>query len=812
MTSQEKHRDAALLARPSPAEVIVADDTEDFTFAGRLVNAQGEGAQVKLHLDIEGKWFDIDAELSVEDRSTFEVKRRFPDIGTIGYYYSWRASSDGEWQELGSRNDPGIITFPRHVPSRVGFEDLFEGKDDKLKTRLQRDEATINVFDVECELRPTLPLELTFDLGVPRLLDHWVSIERLMAYWMEPKAGRHRMNVDRNSFMLAYRRDDGLHCVLLPVSGATDDCHTYLKAERGLITLHARNEGKGPGTGRLVVAVGKDINTAIKAAFDRAKSFVSPSQLAEQQYPAWSNGFYWCSWNAFYDKVTEDDILKAMESLDRDGVYVDGIIIDDGWQDIDEHRRWRSFKPNDKFPHGLKWLVDQIKSKYPYVQHVGVWHALMGYWNGMQPGSWLAKHYDMTTGENDIWLADNEEMRKKLMTVDANDIGRMYDDFYKYLSEQGISTVKVDVQGAMDEFTYASAHHRRLWRPYQDALGAAVSKYFDSRVIYCMAHVPDIFFYALADTRFHNKPVAVRNSNDFFPDIKESHAFHIHWNAINNLYTAQLNVLPDWDMFETAHESGGLHAIGRAISGGPVLITDGVGKTDREVVDRLTSRHPTKKALTVLRFEEPAMPRDPYQVFGESRLTRVLNAQSGSNTLTIALFNLAKEHNVQDLIVLDDFGDATKRIGSSEPWIVWREATDGVYASTHEDRFKPLFDVELKPNGYERLVAAPLVDVGKAKVAALGLLDKDAGATAITAVHKGSVSVKYEVRHFGQLGFYLSGAGRAGFKLNGRPILADHVSITSAHAGQLVKVDVTTAWRSLPIDGDAPYTIELTFD
>lgn len=36
--------------------------------------------------------------------------------------------------------------------------------------------------------------------------------------------------------------------------------------------------------------------------------------------------------------------------------------------------------------------------------------------------------------------------------------------------------------------------------------------------------------------------------------------------------TQHLNVIPDWDMFQTVHEYSGFHAAARCVSGGPIYI------------------------------------------------------------------------------------------------------------------------------------------------------------------------------------------------------------------------------------------------
>lgn len=43
-----------------------------------------------------------------------------------------------------------------------------------------------------------------------------------------------------------------------------------------------------------------------------------------------------------------------------------------------------------------------------------------------------------------------------------------------------------------------------------------------------------------------------RNSDDFFPDVTDSNPWHVFVNAHNALFDRHLNVVPDWDMFQTS--------------------------------------------------------------------------------------------------------------------------------------------------------------------------------------------------------------------------------------------------------------------
>lgn len=241
-------------------------------------------------------------------------------------------------------------------------------------------------------------------------------------------------------------------------------------------------------------------------------------------------------------------------------------MIDDNWQSLAGRNygssgTWSSFEANEKFPGGLKGLVSNLRARFPYLKHIGVWHALHGYWDGITPDSALGKKYKTI----EVAWRDNVNSVDKMLTMIATeDVGRFYDDFYKFLSECGIDSAKTDVQCRIDELVNGS-DKAKLARAYQDAFKKSSTKYFDRRVIYCMAHVPQILYHALLPD--DNQKVFFRTSDglpsrrvievvssrvnthpslDFYPNVPQSHAWHIFANAMNMVLFGQLNILPGW--------------------------------------------------------------------------------------------------------------------------------------------------------------------------------------------------------------------------------------------------------------------------
>ena len=56
--------------------------------------------------------------------------------------------------------------------------------------------------------------------------------------------------------------------------------------------------------------------------------------------------------------------------------------------------------------------------------------------------------------------------------------------------------------------------------------------------------------------------------------------------AVNSLFLAEIGI-PDWDMFTSTHKDAGMHAAARAVSGGPLYVSDRPGAHDPELLRKL---------------------------------------------------------------------------------------------------------------------------------------------------------------------------------------------------------------------------------
>jgi len=619
---------------------------------------------------------------------------------------------------------------------------------------------------------------------------------KLSSPWMGPHQGSGHFTIDKDALAMGYLRSDGRHVFVLGVSGLGGTT-TYIRSEAGSVLLKSRNDSNEQGLHRAIIATGLVWKEIVEAAFQSARVLLSCHGIAEETAPpelepywreSWYDGLGYCTWNSLGREISENRILEALHDLESNNICISTLIIDDNWQSLDNQRRWDDFEANANFPHGLSGLTARIRGRFRNIKHIAVWHSIIGYWEGISPGGSIASNYKCTTIK---WHNGVD-----VTVVDESDVCRLYDDFYKFLWSSGIDCIKCDVQVSLDEFDHA-ADRKRLSHAYQDAFKINSLKYFQGRVIYCMAHIPDIFFHSLLPRT--SPQVLIRNSDDFFPDIPSSHPWHIFANAMNSIFTSQLNCLPDWDMFQTTVPQ---HAAGRAISGGPIYITDTPSQhCPAQIKSIVASSVRDPDLAIILRPAEVSLPLDPYLVYNSIRLLKVWNTFAGSTFL--AVFNISSRKN-SELIPLSQF------LGLREgtKYVIRQQTNGRIFGPVSTADDGTLISISLPTNGWELFTAVRVEELGDYSFGVLGLLPQLTGAAAVedwyVSSDRGGDVVTVSVKALGVLGFYISdlkerSINRLFITLSGKPVPIHTVSRCKQDPAVL-RVDILAAWKELDLN------------
>ncbi len=449
-------------------------------------------------------------------------------------------------------------------------------------------------------------------------MERFTALYRELPWWMVPLHGSNEAELPLEVQCLLWRRADGKVGLILPLidkgyrmnAGGAD----------GALMLTADNNMPAGETGielrGAYIALGDDPYAMLDSAFAIAVHTMGLGRLrAEKTPPRWIETLGWCTWNSFYHAVTHQGVLDGLKSFEKDGTRLGWLVLDDGWQQAVEYgffeeKTWLTglAENREKFPQGLAATVSEAREKYGVADFL-VWQTFQGYWHGIDTSAAEMKPFRAwnTIGKSNRPLNKSTQEWVPLVfnAVVPEDIKAFFTAYHGWLAAQGVTGVKVDNQSHLEFMTYGAGPLADVMGAYKRALESSVDSLFSpGSVINCMGLGSDALFQAMTSS-------VTRNSNDYFPDQPETHGQHLTVNAYNSLMTGQL-VLPDWDMFKSGHAWGAYHASARAISGGPVYLSDRPGEQDSKLLARISL--PDGR---VLRCPTPALPtpdilfRDP---------------------------------------------------------------------------------------------------------------------------------------------------------------------------------------------------------
>ncbi|KAM1072602.1 hypothetical protein FF1_017843 [Malus domestica] len=383
-----------------------------------------------------------------------------------------------------------------------------------------------------------------------------------------------------------------------------------------------------PGNDGHVVICAESGSTQMKASnFDAIAygHFNTFKLLEEKSVPNLVEKFDWCTWDAFYLTVEPAGIWHGINEFTEAGVSPRFLIVDDGWQSIsfDENE-----DPNEDAKnlqelsellggqetyastgscrgctcrvgsYGLKAFTSDLRSKFKGLDNIYVWHALCGAWCGVKPGATylnakitpcvLLPGLDGTMND----LAVDKVLEGGMGLVHLDYASLLYDSMHSYLSEVGVTGVKVDVIHILEYVSEEHGGRVELTKAYYKGLSDSLAKNFNgSGLISSMQQCNDFFFLG-------TKQISMgRAGDDFWFQDPSGDLMGVYWLqgvhmihcSYNSMWMRQM-IVPDWDMFQSDQLCAKYHAGSRAFCGGPVYLSDFVGSHDFDLIKKLV--HP----------------------------------------------------------------------------------------------------------------------------------------------------------------------------------------------------------------------------
>lgn len=444
--------------------------------------------------------------------------------------------------------------------------------------------------------------EITFDVGV---IDSYMADHRWCPFWCAPYFGTDLSLVPDETQGLIIKYPGDRYAVILPLVSEQYKCVLYGTPSGVSAKLFSRFDGltecKAPA---FLYAEGEDPFLLLKNTAELGIRIAgNDCKLREERvYPELFEYLGWCSWDAMEIRVNHDDLVKKCAEFKAKDIPVKWLIIDDMWEEVRAFHGARYSTRGEmfqlmhssrlythkadplRFPKGLKACIRDIND---YGVEVGLWHPATGYWKGLEPdGECYREYRDFLITTPDGLIVHDYRSEKAYA---------YYNALHTYFRECGAKFVKIDNQSGLTLHYNKIAPIGTVVREYHSAIEASVSKHFDGRLINCMGMSSEDMW------NRSDSPIS-RCSDDFQPDNKAWFSNHITMCAYNDLIQGQLYYC-DWDMWWTGDGQAKKNSVLRAVSGGPVYISDKLGESVADVLRPLIL-----KDGRILRCDNPAVP------------------------------------------------------------------------------------------------------------------------------------------------------------------------------------------------------------
>jgi hypothetical protein len=215
------------------------------------------------------------------------------------------------------------------------------------------------------------------------------------------------------------------------------------------------------------------------------------------------------------------------------------------------------------------------------IDNVGVWFPTTGYWGGFIKGGKDAKALSQYLVETDgkLWDSDYEKQGTLLVSPDKEKAAGYFDELCSRVKSWGADFVKIDNQGFHNYYKDKTPIGKSA-KAIQSAIDLSVKKHFNGQIINCMGMPTECMF---------NRPESAvsRCSDDFIPESREWFAKNIMQSTYNGLLQGRFYV-NDFDMWWTDDSCAPKNGLLRAVSGGPIYVSDKIGRTKADVLKPLS--------------------------------------------------------------------------------------------------------------------------------------------------------------------------------------------------------------------------------
>lgn len=353
----------------------------------------------------------------------------------------------------------------------------------------------------------------------------------------------------------------------------------------------------------------------------------------EKKYFEAFNYLGWCTWEQYHFDIDEPKLLRDIDLIENSGLPIRYMLIDDGHLQSNKEQL-SSFTPNSKkFPNAWSSIIN--KKKEDKIKWMGLWYNFTGYWDGIS----LENDFPQSIKEN---LYPNQ--KAMLPGKNSMQINSFYRYYLETIKHDGFDFVKIDNQSFMLPLYMGGTNAIQEARDCNIALEQQAQQ-AGLGLMNCMAqNVLNI-----DNTKYSSSSRVSIDYKKYNMGMAKSHLFQSY---ANTLIMGQ-TVWPDHDMFHSSDSiSGALMARSKAISGGPVYLSDSPADFVKENINPLIDAQGK-----LFRPLIPAVPT-PESIFMNpvygDKAYRVC-APVGDEALALICYNLSTSSNTTTSIKPSDY-------------------------------------------------------------------------------------------------------------------------------------------------------------
>lgn len=485
-------------------------------------------------------------------------------------------------------------------------------------------------------------------------------------------------NLDLGQFLLLKLKNDS-YLALMPL--ATKNIMSVFSIQNGELILKSGHFGTEHVKGTidaLATASGTTPYEATSKMWEKVldSGLVETNWRMNKKYPEMYQYMGWCSWEHYRLDINTANMTEAVKTLEANPVPFRWFMVDDGYLN-EEKRRLINFEPDlKKFPKGWQ-EVTHLKSKNG-IRWMGLWRNMLGYMSG------ISKQENMNLPKGTF--AENAKGSCLVPNGTAEGAKAFYDELATKTKEGGFDFAKVDFQGKALFMYYGMENPIRSMYYNSIALENACKEHLDG-LLNCIAQTHINVF----NTKYS---ALTRSSKDY---SKKAFNKEITYQSFaNHLWLGQV-VWGDLDMFHSQGEDAKQLAIARAISGGPVYVSDEPSTIDATLLLPFGDNDGK-----IFRSDAPAvlLPEsffiDPYK--GKEAF-RVI-APTANKVAALAVFNFTENKTVTSFISPEDYTSAGEQLQPySGKWILPKEGLLAYNQQTQQiQELSKKLTFEMEPN------------------------------------------------------------------------------------------------------------------